>query len=243
MLFPNGKPTAPPVSSPFGRRPNVGAFSFHYGVDLIGFTWIGAVAPGVVTFAGWMNPAAGNTIVIDHGHGISSVYMHNSTHLVNRGDRVFEGQNIATMGATGNATGRCCHLEIRIQGTSVDPIPYINERLTTGATAGGGAQTPQEEEDDMFTDEDRTALNQVRDVLGARGGLDTKTADSVAFLVRGMSPRVQDVQLALTNALPVLLKQSTGGNPKEVAAAVVAAIPDDLAQDIIDGLAERLTRK
>src|SRR5690554_349144 len=130
MLWPNGSTTRPAISSPFGPRSG-GAFSVHYGTDFTGFATIRAVAPGLVTFAGWMNDAAGNTVVIDHGGGVSSVYMHNASHTVSRGARVTEGQPIAVMGASGNATGPCCHLEVRLNGTSVDPVPYITARLTT----------------------------------------------------------------------------------------------------------------
>lgn len=153
MLFPNGSPIQPNVSSPFGPRKG-GAFSVHYGADLTGFTTIRAVAPGKVTFAGWMNAAAGNTIIIDHGNGVSSVYMHNASHKVSRGARVSEGDPIATMGATGNASGPCCHLEIRINGTSVDPLPYIATRVTRPAGASTAPHTPTEtdQEDDEMSD-------------------------------------------------------------------------------------------
>lgn len=137
MLFPDGTTTTPRVSSPFGPRKG-GAFNFHYGADLTNFTTIHAIAGGMVTYAGRMNAAAGNTIVIDHGNGVTSLYMHNDAHHVRRGDRVSEGQPIAVMGRTGNATGRCCHLEIRVRGTSIEPLGYIAARLTHTTPAGGG---------------------------------------------------------------------------------------------------------
>lgn len=130
MLYPNGTSTRPEVSSPFGPRSG-GAFSIHYGADLIGFTTIRAVAAGKVTFSGWLNDSAGNTVVIDHGNGVTSVYMHNDSHEVARGANVTEGQAVAVMGQSGNATGNCNHLEIRIHGTSVEPLAYIAARLTT----------------------------------------------------------------------------------------------------------------
>lgn len=143
MLYPNGSTIRPTVSSPFGRRPNVGAFSFHYGADLIGFTTIRAIAAGKVTFAGLLNAAAGYTVIVDHGGGVTSLYMHNDAHHVRKGDRVAEGQAIALMGDSGNATGDCCHLEIRINGTSVEPLGYISARLTN--TGGSTAPTLEEE--------------------------------------------------------------------------------------------------
>lgn len=153
MLYPDGSPNRPNVSSPFGPRKG-GAFSIHYGADLTGFTTIRAVTAGKVTFAGWMNAAAGNTIIIDHGNGVSSVYMHNASHQVSRGDDVAEGTPIAAMGATGNATGRCCHLEIRIKGTSVDPLPYIAARITrpTGSATASQPPTTTNQEDDEMSD-------------------------------------------------------------------------------------------
>lgn len=156
MLWPNGTRTRPAISSPFGPRKG-GAFSVHYGTDFIGFTTIHAVAAGKVTFAGLLNPAAGYTIIVDHGGGITSVYMHNDYHHVRKGDHVAEGEPIAVMGDSGNATGDCCHLEIRIKGVSVDPVPYITARLTPGSGyAAGGEVTPpvptihtESEEDEM----------------------------------------------------------------------------------------------
>lgn len=129
MLYPNGATAPPRVSSPFGPRSG-GAFSFHYGADLIGFTTIRSIAPGLVTFAGLLNNSAGYTVIIDHGDGITSLYMHNHSHHVRLGDRVTEGQPIAVMGDSGNATGDCNHLEIRRHGTSIEPLSYIAARLT-----------------------------------------------------------------------------------------------------------------
>ncbi|WP_058632193.1 M23 family metallopeptidase [Microbacterium oxydans] len=146
IIWPNGQAARPNISSPFGPRPNVGAFSFHYGTDFTGFTAIRAVMPGLVTFAGWMNASAGNTIVIDHGGGLTSVYMHNLSHAVKRGERVRLGQQIAIMGRTGNASGNCCHLEIRRHGTSIDPVPYISERLGSPASGGGGIEIVMDKE-------------------------------------------------------------------------------------------------
>lgn len=146
IIWPNGQNARPSISSPFGPRPNVGAFSFHYGTDFTGFSAIRAVMAGLVTFAGWMNASAGNTVVIDHGGGLTTVYMHNLSHAVKRGERVRLGQQIAIMGRTGNASGNCCHLEIRRNGTSVDPVPYISERLGSPASGGGGIEIVMDKE-------------------------------------------------------------------------------------------------
>lgn len=80
-------------------------------------------------------------------------------------------------------------------------------------------------------------VRQARDYLGARGGINTKTENTVGY-------RVRDIQLALTGFIPAAMSQLRAGtDPKAVAAAVVAAVPNDLAQDVIDALSARLARK
>lgn len=80
-------------------------------------------------------------------------------------------------------------------------------------------------------------VRQARDYLGARGGINTKTENTVGY-------RVRDIQLALTGFIPAAMAQLRAGtDPKAVAAAVVAAVPNDLAQDVIDALSTRLARK
>ena len=136
MLYPNGSAKRPKVSSPYGPRDgSIGVSNFHAGADFIGFATIKAVADGNVTYVGWLNNAAGNTIRIDHGGGVQSTYMHNASHKVKKGQRVTRGQAIAVMGSTGNATGDCSHLEIRLNGKSTDPVPYIAARVFAGSGA------------------------------------------------------------------------------------------------------------
>lgn len=151
MLYPNGTTTRPRVSSPYGPRDSsIGISSFHAGADLIGFDTIHAIAAGRVTFAGWMNNAAGRTVVIDHGNGVTSVYMHNDAHHVSRGDRITEGQPIATMGDTGNASGPCNHLEIRIRGKRTEPLAYIAARLPRTPAPTSATTTSTTGEQDMI---------------------------------------------------------------------------------------------
>lgn len=129
-LYPNGARTAPKVSSPFGRRRG-GAFSFHYGADLIGFSAARAAAAGTVTFAGWANDAAGNTVIVWHGDGVETLYMHLDTITTRKGAQVAEGVQLGVVGSTGNATGKCLHFEVRQHGKSVDPLAWIAARLGT----------------------------------------------------------------------------------------------------------------
>ena len=79
---------------------------------------------GVVTMAGSYG-AYGNCIQIDHGSGKSTLYGHCSTLLVSKGQAVYQGQEIAKMGSTGRSTGPHVHFEIRINGTQVNPLPYL----------------------------------------------------------------------------------------------------------------------
>ena len=132
-IYPNGGTTAPKVSSAFGPRAG-GAFSTHYGADLIGFRDAYAVEAGTVTHAGWMNDAAGNTVVIDHGGGVTSLYMHLAAVSVSRGQRVAERTRIGTVGQTGNATGDCLHYEIRLHGRSVEPMSWTAARIAAAAS-------------------------------------------------------------------------------------------------------------
>ncbi|MGB3375322.1 MAG: M23 family metallopeptidase [Microbacterium sp.] len=135
MLYPNGSTRRPRVSSPYGPRdPSIGVSGFHFGADLIGFPIVRAAAAGKVTFAGWMNNAAGNTVVIDHGDGVTTVYMHNKSFKVRAGKRVTAGQPIAEMGSTGNASGLCSHFEVRVKGRHVDPLAYVASTITTNTT-------------------------------------------------------------------------------------------------------------
>jgi murein DD-endopeptidase MepM/ murein hydrolase activator NlpD len=104
----------------------------HKGVD-IGAVKIGvwgdpiyAADSGQVTIA-TMNATAGNWIWIYHGNGLYTVYMHCSTLLVSVGDTVTKGQQIATMGSTGNSNGAHLHFGVRLNGAYVNPWNYVSK--------------------------------------------------------------------------------------------------------------------
>lgn len=114
------------ISSPYGWRSR----GFHSGVDLCrpGGTYGAAVVAadsGTVISAGW-NGGYGNCVIVDHGGGISTLYAHNSEIKVSVGQYVSAGQILAAAGSTGNSTGPHCHFEVRINGSAVNPMPYIN---------------------------------------------------------------------------------------------------------------------
>ena len=67
----------------------------------------------------------GNTVILDHGEGISTLYGHLATIRVQSGDTVPAGEVIGTIGRTGNATTNHLHFELRVDGEAVDPTPYL----------------------------------------------------------------------------------------------------------------------
>lgn len=116
------------ISSYFGPRPQPvpGASTNHKGVDLAApyGSNILASAAGVVTTSKY-SASAGNYVVIAHGNGISTVYMHASSLLVSVGEVVEQGQVIAKVGSTGYSSGNHLHFGVIKNGTYVDPLGYI----------------------------------------------------------------------------------------------------------------------
>lgn len=131
--LPNQWPTSGEISSyygwrksPFGGRSE----SFHDGIDIANDsgTEVCAAADGQVVFAGWQ-PVYGRTILIEHGHGFTTKYAHNSALLVEEGDRVKKGQVIARMGTTGRSTGPHLHFSIMKWDQTLDPLIYLPDPL------------------------------------------------------------------------------------------------------------------
>ncbi len=79
---------------------------------------------GVVAFAEWYS-GSGKLVIINHQNGYYSLYSHNSTLLVSKGDRVIKDQEIALSGKTGTTENACLHFEIRKHGDPVDPMDYL----------------------------------------------------------------------------------------------------------------------
>lgn len=114
------------VSSPYGPRWG----TFHGGIDLSTGTYgstIVAAASGTVVTATNGGSGYGTHVIIDHGNGMSTVYAHMiyDSIVVSVGQYVSGGQPLGKMGATGYATGPHLHFEVRINGTKVNPAPYI----------------------------------------------------------------------------------------------------------------------
>jgi len=110
-----------PRLDPFTRRP-----AFHEGLDIsvaVG-TPVSAPADGVVVFAG-REGGYGKVLRINHGYGFTTLYAHLDRFLVNEGDRVTRGQQIAKVGMTGRTNGSHLHYEVWKDGTKQNPLHYI----------------------------------------------------------------------------------------------------------------------
>jgi murein DD-endopeptidase MepM/ murein hydrolase activator NlpD len=127
MAYPNRLPVQermPRISSGFGvrRDPFTGRLARHMGLDIPApyGTPVLASGGGRVLSAGFRGPY-GNAIVIDHGHGLQTVYGHCSKLYVRRGDLVMPQQKIAAVGSTGRSTGPHLHFEVIRNGARVEP--------------------------------------------------------------------------------------------------------------------------
>jgi murein DD-endopeptidase MepM/ murein hydrolase activator NlpD len=130
-------PTAGVITSPYGYRydPAQGyAWAMHYGDDIAHgcLQGIYAATAGTVTYAGIYSDY-GNYIMISHGGGVSTAYGHiaNGETFVHVGQHVAAGQNIARTGSTGASTG--CHLyfAVMVNGSWVNPVPFMRDRGVT----------------------------------------------------------------------------------------------------------------
>lgn len=118
------RPVAGSVTSRFGARWG----RSHKGIDIGASkgTPIYAAAAGTVTTASYgYGGGYGNYVIISHGNGVQTLYGHCTTLNVSVGQKVSQGQQIATVGSTGNSTGNHLHLEIRVNGIAQNPQNYL----------------------------------------------------------------------------------------------------------------------
>ncbi|ADB73465.1 M23 family metallopeptidase [Geodermatophilus obscurus] len=131
------RPTAGQVTSGFGPRWG----TLHAGVDIAGprDTPVYAASDGIVVRAECTSAYCnrdgnldlggyGNLVELDHGGGVTTRYGHLSAYTVTAGQTVTAGTLIGFQGSTGNSTGVHLHLEVRIDGTPVDPVPWLADR-------------------------------------------------------------------------------------------------------------------
>jgi murein DD-endopeptidase MepM/ murein hydrolase activator NlpD len=121
-------PSSTRITSEFGEResPTAGASTNHKGID-IGASYgadIVAAAPGTVRSATYSS-SCGNYVMIDHGGGLYTIYMHASSLCVSVGDEVSAGDVIAKVGSTGISTGNHLHFGVSLNGSYVSPWSYF----------------------------------------------------------------------------------------------------------------------
>jgi murein DD-endopeptidase MepM/ murein hydrolase activator NlpD len=137
-----GASTAYAVPRPDGALAGSGNFSWptagyisqgywggHPAIDVAG--WLGAPVTAsdsgyVVLAGGGWNSGYGNYVIIDHGNGFTTLYAHLNSVFVKPGETVSRGQQVGTMGNTGNSTGPHLHFEIRYNGVPYNPASYLN---------------------------------------------------------------------------------------------------------------------
>lgn len=129
------RPVPGAVASPYGLRmhPILGYVRLHAGVDLHApcGTPVSAAAAGRVIFAGW-GESSGWYVALDHGvlngHRVVTTYSHLEQFAVAAGESISRGQGIGLAGSTGLSTGCHLHFEVRVDGTAVDPQPWLTSR-------------------------------------------------------------------------------------------------------------------
>ena len=127
-------PAVGSLSDGFGPRPDLpmpGVLPFHSGTDVAAACGspVYAASAGVVVQTGRFG-TYGNWVLIDHGDGVSTAYAHiaDGATFVSAGQSVTAGEVIAGVGSTGASTGCHLHLEVRIDGTAIDPRPFLADR-------------------------------------------------------------------------------------------------------------------
>jgi murein DD-endopeptidase MepM/ murein hydrolase activator NlpD len=126
MLWP--VPSSGRITSYYGYRihPIFKSKKLHTGIDIGVPTGssIVAASEGRVIHSDWLG-SYGKAVLLDHGGGIVTLYAHNSTLTVKKGQWVERGNTIAKAGSTGNSTGPHLHFEVRKNGAYVDPLPWV----------------------------------------------------------------------------------------------------------------------
>ena len=107
-------------------HPITGQYQQHTGIDLPApkNTQIVAAASGTVVTVGY-NTAYGNRVIINHGGGVQTLYAHMTSYAVSEGDTVSAGDVIGYVGSTGYSTGNHLHFSVLVNGSYVDPKPYV----------------------------------------------------------------------------------------------------------------------
>ncbi|MYU24637.1 peptidoglycan DD-metalloendopeptidase family protein [Streptomyces sp. SID8352] len=149
------KPVTAPFGTPFGQPGLMWASGKHTGLDFPAKTGTKVVAVDNGTVRAVENGGPyGKHITIDHGGGLASLYAHLSSMVAKAGDGIKQGARVGAVGATGNVTGPHLHLEARLRGKGIDPMPY----LSGGDAGGSGVQ--------RWTGVVQQALGELRQSMG-----------------------------------------------------------------------------
>jgi murein DD-endopeptidase MepM/ murein hydrolase activator NlpD len=142
---PNVWPVHGIVTSSFGARldPFNGEGAFHTGVDIAGNKGdaVRAPADGTIVKAG-MGTGYGREVIVDHGHGISTLYAHLSGFAVVAGQDVRRGDILGYVGSSGHSTGPHLHYEVRIHDTPVNPSKYLHGMPSRQLASDTSTRTP-----------------------------------------------------------------------------------------------------
>jgi murein DD-endopeptidase MepM/ murein hydrolase activator NlpD len=116
-------PIVGPTNSPFGPRWG----KFHAGIDIgsPSYQEVVAALDGEVIYANATKGPLGKAVVLQHSHGLRTVYAHLSIIIAHEGDTIRQGQAIGGVGDTGRATGPHLHFEVRKNGTALNPEEYL----------------------------------------------------------------------------------------------------------------------
>jgi len=129
------------LTSGYGPRPSPtgGSGAFHAGLDFAAPTGtpIRAAVDGIVTYAGFTSGGFGNLVIIQTAPNVLTYYAHQSALTVATGAQVTAGQVIGAVGTTGDSTGPHLHFEVRIDGKTVDPLPYLRQQGLDPGVLGG----------------------------------------------------------------------------------------------------------
>ncbi|MFF2091704.1 M23 family metallopeptidase [Paenibacillus sp. NPDC058174] len=128
--IPSGWPTSShQMTSGFGYRkdPFTGKATFHAGIDIAGQIGdpVFSAASGIVEESGYSS-SEGNHIVIDHGNGLRSVYMHLKQIEAREGDTIVRGEKIGLLGSTGRSSGPHLHFQVMQRDEAVNPLNYLS---------------------------------------------------------------------------------------------------------------------
>ena len=144
VAIPSRRPIdAMKLSSAYGMRvhPVTGRLARHNGIDIPAphGTPIFATADGIVGRAQRLG-GYGLYVEVEHGNGIQTRFGHMSSYVVSSGQRVAKGEILGYVGSTGRSTGNHLHYEVRIAGTPVNPLPFVESgELAQAALADADA--------------------------------------------------------------------------------------------------------